>query len=237
MSPDDSRHGTNAGYLAHRRAGQKPCSGCREARLRYEKRRRYEFDTGRPRLIDATGSKRRIQALVALGWTYPAIAEEMGTSADLVHKLLNRYEVIRRDIAEKIAETYEQMSMTLPPRETRQQKRDASYALTVARKRGWVPPLAWDDIDDPDERPAEPEKVDGRLSVAQVIEDAEWLADDGMNLTGVLFRLGIKRNTFRDQLRIKGREDLYWRLADREPDAENRRAARDAIKRRKESAA
>lgn len=153
MLPDDPRHGTNAGYLAHRRSDKSACQPCRRAHVHYEKRRIYDHHTDNVRMIDATGTKRRLEALVALGWTYGAIAERAGITTSGVHKAINRYTTIRREVAEKYAAVYEEMSMTLPPTITRTQKRDASYARTVARKRGFLPPLVWDDIDDPDERP------------------------------------------------------------------------------------
>lgn len=40
MIPDDSRHGTEAGYSAHKRDGEKACRACEDAKLRGDKRRR-----------------------------------------------------------------------------------------------------------------------------------------------------------------------------------------------------
>lgn len=40
MSPDDKRHGTEAGYSAHKRDGEKACRSCEDAKLRGDKRRR-----------------------------------------------------------------------------------------------------------------------------------------------------------------------------------------------------
>lgn len=37
MTPDDPRHGTNAGYQAHRKADQTPCDDCYRGRLRARK--------------------------------------------------------------------------------------------------------------------------------------------------------------------------------------------------------
>lgn len=153
MRPDDPRHGTNAGYLAHMRSERRACEDCRRAHVRYEKRRKHDTHRGTPRLIDPTGTQRRIQALVALGWTYGKIGERLGISSGGVYRMIVRYGVVRRDIAERAAAVYDEMSMTLPPTRTRQEKRDASYARTVARKHGWAPPLAWDNIDDPNEIP------------------------------------------------------------------------------------
>lgn len=35
MTPEDPRHGTDAGYQCHRRANETPCDACRAARAAY----------------------------------------------------------------------------------------------------------------------------------------------------------------------------------------------------------
>ena len=148
MSPEDPRHSTVAGYNAHVKDDETPCLPCRRARANYEKRRKWDAHNGKARIVGPTGTRRRVQALVALGWTYGRIGEPLGVTAGAVYRLATNYSpTIVRTTAERVAAVYEDMSMTLPPRETRVQKRDAAYAQTVARKRGWVTPLAWDDID------------------------------------------------------------------------------------------
>ena len=48
LTPDDPRHGTMAGYTAHRRAGEQPCLTCYDAENRYNRFRRY-VRTGKER--------------------------------------------------------------------------------------------------------------------------------------------------------------------------------------------
>lgn len=60
---------------------------------------------------------------------------------------------------------------------------------------------------------------------ADLIEDAEWLADHGADLADVLARLDVKKDTFWQAMKRAERLDLYWRLADRMPDADLRRAS------------
>lgn len=48
MNANDKRHGSNAGYLAHEKAGQKPCEPCRVARRAAQKRRRINRERGNP---------------------------------------------------------------------------------------------------------------------------------------------------------------------------------------------
>jgi hypothetical protein len=104
-------------------------------------------------MVPSLGTRRRIGALVALGYTYAAIGERAGVTLSAVYRTLQRPSTIRREVAERYAAIYDELCMTPPPRDTRQQKRDYAYAQTVARRNNWLPPLAWVDIDDPNEQP------------------------------------------------------------------------------------
>ena len=52
---------------------------------------------------------------------------------------------VRRSTAERIAALYDRWCMTPGPAATRNR--------AMAVRRGWAPPLAWNNIDDPDEQP------------------------------------------------------------------------------------
>lgn len=231
MTPEDPRHGTNAGYLAHRRANEPACEDCRIGRARFERFRRYDAELGRPRKLPSIGARRRVRALQRMGWSLRMIASEAGWNSPEALQYVMRSESVNRRSWLRIADVYERLSMQVPPVTSA-----TARAKNRAIRLGYPAPLAWDNIDDPNEQPAEPEKVDGRKTAGRVIEDAEWLADSDMSLTQVIDRLAINRNTFRDLLRREGRDDLYWRLANREPDADNRRAVRAGIQRSREVA-
>lgn len=150
--------GTYPGFAAHRRAGEPACRPCRAARQRYEKRRLADQQLGRPRMVDATGTRRRLQALVAFGWTYPQIGEHLGVSGGAVYRLLTRTGPVQRRVAAKVTTAYRTLAVTPPPAKTRTEKRNVAYARTVARQHGWPSPAAWDDdIDDPSAAP----RIDG----------------------------------------------------------------------------
>ncbi len=146
--------GTQRGYRRHLRAGEPSCQPCRDAHNAYEKRRWVDAELGRPRMIDPTGTRRRLQALTAAGWSMPRIGAMVGMPSSGVWKILHEYTQVRRSIADRVAVAYEQWCMVQPPRSTRWEKRDVTFALRTARLRGWVPPLAWDDIDNDPEPPA-----------------------------------------------------------------------------------
>lgn len=147
MSGDDPRHGTNAGYMAHRQAGQAACDACKAGRALYQRRRDYDTQLGRPRTVPSRGAQRRVRALQRLGWSLRMIANEAGWNhAEDLHYLLRNPSCNRRTW-ERIAETYERLSMTLPPHCSA-----TARARNRAERLGYAPPLAWDDIDR-DERP------------------------------------------------------------------------------------
>lgn len=147
MNDDDPRHGTPRGYSAHARADTEPCTPCREAAAAYERQRFYDAHLGRQRRIDVTGSRRRIRALQAIGWTTQRITAELGyTHRDALAAMIYDAEWITRSRAKKIAEVYDRLSMTPGP---------SNITRTRALRAGFAPPLAWDDstIDDPDAEP------------------------------------------------------------------------------------
>jgi hypothetical protein len=112
-------------------------------------------------MVDSTGPLRRLQGLVAMGWTLTEIGEAAGISASQVgHWLAGVYGKDRIYVksAERIRLAYDRLSMKLPPEVTSIQKRDRTRNRNIARARGWMPPLAWDDetIDDPKAKPRNP---------------------------------------------------------------------------------
>lgn len=149
MIPDDPRHGTYAGYIAGCR---EEC--CRGAARRYQ-RQRY-FDRAvlglPPRFVNKVGSKRRVNALQALGWSAEDLSVRMGFSRAYLNVAINREgrDYILRATARRIADIYDELSMTFPP-----ETPCTSRQRAAAKKKGWLPPLAWDDdrIDDPNYRP------------------------------------------------------------------------------------
>jgi hypothetical protein len=100
------------------------------------------------RTVNATGTRRRIQALMAIGHTITGIAAESGVDHSVIHDILNGAANVRGVTYDRIAAAYDWLAGG-PPADVR------PSAATVSRKRaareGWAPPIAWDDdrIDDP----------------------------------------------------------------------------------------
>lgn len=133
---------------------------------------------------DALGARRRLQALVALGWTQTEIATRIGwTTANLNRITLGHVAQVTRATHTLIDELYEQLSMRPGP---------STRAQGVARRRGWVPPLAWDDIDDPLEQPAvDLVRRSDRVDPLDVLE----LHKAGETRDAIAQRLGIARTS------------------------------------------
>lgn len=148
MLPDDPRHGQSAGYNAGCR-----CADCWRAKQRYDKSRRWELqETGKYRKVSSVGTVRRIQALQRLGWAVPVMAKRLGLSHQALYDI-GRYPTVYATTRDRIIALYDELSMVLPEPATTAEKVSVSRARNNATRKGWPPPLAWDDIDDENERP------------------------------------------------------------------------------------
>lgn len=152
MNADDSRHGSHAGYQKHRADGEEACQPCLRANTRYHKGLMLDYHRGLSRKIPSIGARRRVQALQRLGWSLRAISREAGyegSTTVLSALIRGDHDSIFRDTHDAIAAAYERLSMRLPTPSS-----GVARARNAAEKKGYAPPLAWDCIDDPDERPS-----------------------------------------------------------------------------------
>lgn len=139
IGTDDPRQGTVAGYVAGCR-----CAHCKRSKARYEAQRRYDNHRGIVRIADTQPIRRRVQALRALGWTMREIAARTSSTPDqLEHSL--RLQTMTATRAQELRAAYDAMCMVTPP-STWQTDR----LRRLAAKKGWAPPLAWDNIDTDD---------------------------------------------------------------------------------------
>jgi hypothetical protein len=161
------------------------CAECRRAHC-IEKKRWHLGYTGR--LMDSTGTKRRIQALVALGWTLGEIAAacEKRSGNAWTNEVLRSARVHSTTEA-LIRSAYDRMSMIRPEGPYRNRQR-----ATAARK-GYAPPLAWDDIDDPLERPSGIAGEGNMVPAELMFEDWDFLRRQGYTRRGAAERMGITK--------------------------------------------
>jgi len=145
MQPDDPRHGTVAGAIAHRRAGVPKCDECKKASADYERRRYCDTYLGKPRKVPAIGSLRRVQALYRIDWPGAELSKRLGVKdRSALNRLFYRSETCTAQTAERIRRLYDELSMIPGP---------SRVTALRAQRSGYAPPFAWDNIDDPDEKP------------------------------------------------------------------------------------
>lgn len=94
--------------------------------------------------IDAAGTVRRVQALVAVGWTLSEIARRIGMNPRAMTRFLASKRV-STNRARQIRALYGDLWNRRPPAENAIQRRDVKAAREMARRKGWPPPGAWDD--------------------------------------------------------------------------------------------
>lgn len=141
-------HGTNAAYVAGCR-----CDPCRIATRRYHKALQLDHHRGIRRRVDSTGVRRRIEALGALGWTGVQIGALLGTTGEHVRQLRAEKRWSSHRTAARVAAVYEELRDQAPPETSRVERHNASRQRNQAKAKGWAPPEAWHDIDDPTEQP------------------------------------------------------------------------------------
>lgn len=139
-------------------------------------------------LVDATGTRRRLQALAVLGYSLPAISRQSGvTDCALRAAIEGLRPHTRITTATRVARLYRQLATRPAP-----PSRHSEKARNRAMARGWHGPMAWADIDDPaclpdpDEPPAP-----GHLHPDDVTE----LAARGLNDAEIAGRLKVSPRT------------------------------------------
>lgn len=105
--------------------------------------------------VAGRGAARRLQALNALGYSMRALADEVGLSMTWVQKLCAHPELqVEAGNARLVADVYQRLAMRVPVGADRISRGAVEHARRAAARKGWVPPLGWDDIDR-DEAPAQ----------------------------------------------------------------------------------
>lgn len=142
------------------------------------------------RYVSTTGARRRLRALMAIGWDHRAIAEQLGKTPRALSPLLYTDRQITPRLHTEIVDLYERLWRTPGP---------SDYMRRHAARKGWPTPLELDDdrIDDPTYAPTLHRLDD----VAQRRQRKEDIADrrrqvldllnDGLPVHIVARRLGV----------------------------------------------
>ncbi len=139
-------------------------------------------------LVDATGTRRRLQALMVLGHTLPDIARRIGVGGSSLQQTAEgRWQAVRSLTATKVARVYRDLS-TAPAPPTRH----AEKARNQAMMQGWHGPMAWADIDDP---ACEPDPDVPAVPCHVHADDVAELAACGLDDDAIGRRLGVSART------------------------------------------
>ena len=147
-------------------------------------------------VVDVVGARRRLRALVAVGWTQQQLAEQLGMTPGnfwaLMHKQPN-ITVARRRVVETL---YDELWDAVLP-DTVASRGARRYAAA----RGWAPPMAWDDdaIDDPAAAP-EGAGAPRRMGKLPPAEDLLWLLENDTR-QAVAQRFGVRPDAIEAALR------------------------------------
>jgi hypothetical protein len=92
--------------------------------------------------VCSVGTRRRLQALYAIGYSNVYLADRLAMSETNVSRIVHRRAQVNADVAARVAELFQELQMTPAPN---------VRARNRAAANGWPPPLAWDEdtIDDP----------------------------------------------------------------------------------------
>jgi transcriptional regulator with XRE-family HTH domain len=149
-------------------------------------------------VVDATGTRRRVQALVAVGWSQAHIAAQVGLTPSGMSRLLLHQDQVTAATARAVRAVYDELWDQAPPEGTHWEKASAARARNHALASGWAPPAAWDDdrIDDPQApEPAGWQRTSDVPRGAELAEEAAELFRQGYGRELAAERLRVSRNT------------------------------------------
>lgn len=158
--------------------------------------------------IDSTGTRRRVQALVAIGWSQSRIAGMAGWQSGNFWRLMNQ-DRCTVATARVVRNIYDQCWNAPQTGADRHSKTAATRARRFAAERGWLPPLAWDDdlIDDPGHTPVLGR--DGRMSPEEKMDEILMLLHSGCGSAELMARAGYRHlNTLEQFCGRQGRNDV-----------------------------
>jgi hypothetical protein len=181
-----------------------------------------------PARIDATGTKRRLQALVANGRPLAEIAQHLGWDPGAPGRILDRA-TVPAATARAVSNLYRRLGDRIPQPQTPAERQRFAAARRLAEKHGWPPSMAWDteQLDDPDGAPAggwkgwQRRRVRGPQRWKAVAEDAKFLAkEEGLNKQQIAERLQMTENALERVLSLAHKDKAEAQQASTEREAE-----------------
>lgn len=131
------KHGT----ITMATSGGCSCSPCRTVQTRYVKQWRLARQRGHEFQVSSLPTRRKIGALWAIGVTSTMIADAAGYSSRASISNTMKKPIILARTEERFEQAYRALEMTVVPPSA-----GATAARNKAKRQGWLPPLAYDDI-------------------------------------------------------------------------------------------
>lgn len=139
-------------------------------------------DRARYSTIDPIGTRRRLQALIASGWSLQQLAEQLDRTPTHLARTMGGTRVTVRT-AEQVSALYDRLWDVRPDQDTSAERAAVEATRTMAAQNGWLPPLAWDDIDtDPDPGPQQPAQLEPETDDLDEVAIERAVAGDGIRL-------------------------------------------------------
>jgi hypothetical protein len=158
------------------------------------------------RNIDSTGTIRRLQALVAIGWSQNRLAKQLGMLRSNFGAMM-RADQCTAARALAVRDLYNRCWNQPQTGTEWHSKTAATRARNHAANLGWMPPMAWDDdtIEDPNTVPDLGLKPKLRDTIA---DDVEFLHTTGASRDEIAARLSASWETIERQLHRIDRADI-----------------------------
>ncbi|QOT16497.1 hypothetical protein [Paenarthrobacter sp. YJN-5] len=160
------------------------------------------------------GARRRLQALMAIGWRHQDLTKRVGFSTGTMMHQRGNY--ISQFKHEAVLKVYDQLWNVPGPADGR--------TMTRVAKAGYAPPLAWDDetIDDPAAAPdlGTPLNSRGRPALGEarikkidaLAEDVDYLRRTGAGIEEIEQRTGKRWADIRSELHRAGHQEVCDKL-------------------------
>lgn len=156
--------------------------------------------------VPAVGAVRRLQALGAIGYTMVELGSRLGTDRiNLDRYIAGKWRRMPRQFHAEVCALFEELW---------NQPVDNARAKSMAARKGWAPPMAWDDdtIDDPSAVPEMGAKV--RIRDRQ-FEDLLWLLESGCGWAEACSRAGYaSMHAVKKAAHHAGRSDIVAGMPD-----------------------
>lgn len=167
-------------------------------------------------VVPSVGTARRLQALVAIGWSMSKLANRIGILPSNFGPLIHGTRGTTVETDRTVRDLYDQLWNEPPPATGHRDKIARSRALSYAAEHQWAPPMAWDEdeIDNPDAAPhTEQEGKPGGKRIH--VEDVEFLLAHEPLATAqqLADRLHVTRDAVQQTCRRDDRQDLLDQLA------------------------